>query len=486
MKNFERHSEKNYNAGEIISSDAVGTCRIPSTAGDLTYIKLTAKISGNIIDDIKFKAGGCSYIIAAADCITTMVRNKDILDCTLLTGKDIEDCLGEFPAEKKHVLDTVINALNNLITDYISKPLTSNIYKENNNKVAIAMSGGIDSSMAARILKDRGYELIGVTLKLLPGDFTNKNKKSDFEKDIKTARKVALKINIPHVIIDLSMPFKEKIIEPFFLDYKKGLTPNPCVECNKYIKFGILLEKIKTLGASFLATGHYCRIEKSEHSGLYELKKGIDKNKDQSYMLWKLDQKQLSRIKTPLGEFSKKDIKKESMKDFPFIEEKNESQDICFIPDDSYHSFIKSRLKNIRHGQILDTEGNIIGTHKGYFFYTIGQRKGLGISHDKPHYVKEILPDKNIIIAGEEKDLMQKSLKVKKLNFIAESPPDNNFRAMVKIRYKSSESPSEIRITGKKTASIFFDKPQKAITPGQSAVFYRGDVLLGGGVIKRN
>jgi tRNA-uridine 2-sulfurtransferase len=488
MKDINSNFKKDYNAGEIPCPDAVGESIIPSSADNHDYIKLTAKITGNLIKDIKFKARGANYTIAAADYLASLAKNMDILDSTLLTGKNIEEHLGEFPPEKKYVLDTAISALNNLITDYISKPRITNIYKLNKNKVAVALSGGIDSSMAAEILKERGYELIGVTLKLLPDNFNDGNNKKTYclEEDIKTAREVAAKLNIPHIVLDLIQPFKEKIINPFCAEYKKGLTPNPCVECNKYIKFGILLEKVKYLGAAFIATGHYCRIEKSNVSGLYEIKKGADNNKDQSYMLWRLSQVQLSFVKTPLGDLSKTAIKKRAKKIFPFLKEKDESQDICFIKDNNYHSFLKSKLKNIKQGPILDSRGKIIGTHKGYAFYTIGQRKGLGVSYTKPLYVKEIIPKTNTIIAGEEKDIMQKKLKVKKTNFIAGAPPESTFRAMVRIRYKSSDSPAEVKITGKETASIILDKPEKAVTPGQSAVFYNNDTLLGGGVIKRN
>ena len=368
------------------------------------------------------------------------------------------------------------------------KPHTRSIYKKNTKRVAVAMSGGIDSSMTAKLLKNEGWEVIGITMKLLPDDFDWKNntKTCCSRKDIETARKVSLKLNIPHIVIDFIQPFEENIINPFCLEYQNGRTPNPCVECNKYIKFGALLEKIKTLGINYLATGHHCRIEKSPDTGLFEVKKGLDKNKDQSYVLWKLTQDQLSRIKTPVGAFPKDDIKKEVKKIFPFLEKKSESQDICFIPGNNYHSFLASKLRNIKEGTILNTRGEIIGTHKGYPFYTIGQRKGLGVSYSKPLYVKEIIPEKNIIIAGEEKDILQKSLKVKDINFIAGSLPQDSFRAMVKIRYNFEETPAEIRTKNKKTASVIFDRPQKAITPGQSAVFYIDDTLVGGGVIVKS
>jgi tRNA-uridine 2-sulfurtransferase len=480
--NLTLHFKKPFNVGEISHSDASGESGGINCPG---YIKLTSRIDKNIISDIKFKAFGCNYTIAAASYLTNLIKNKDILQSTLITGKELEKHLGKFPTGKKYVLNIIINALNNLISDYISKSHNGNIYEKNINRVAVAMSGGIDSSMAARFLKDNGWEVIGVTMKLLPDDFDWKNntKTCCSLKDIETARKVSLKLDIPHTVINFVSPFEKNIINQFCKEYKKGCTPNPCVECNKYIKFGELLEKIKTFGASYLATGHHCRIEKSPHSGLFEVKKGVDKNKDQSYVLWKLNQDQLSLIKTPIGMFSKDHIKKEAERIFPFLKNKSESQDICFIPENNYHSFLASRLRNIKKGNILNTKGEIIGTHKGYPFYTVGQRKGLGISHSKPLYVKEIVPEKNIIIVGEEKDILRKSLRVKDINFIAGHPPEKIFRAMVKIRYNFKETPAEIKIEDKKTVTILFDTPQKAITPGQSAVFYNNDILIGGGII---
>jgi tRNA-uridine 2-sulfurtransferase len=364
-------------------------------------------------------------------------------------------------------------------TGEVAVPRSSNIYKRNGKRIAVALSGGIDSAMAAKLLKDRGAELIGVTLKLLPGTAAG-----IYENRIINAREVSLKLNIPHVVLDLTGPFEEMIISPFCLEYKKGRTPNPCVECNKCIKFGALLDKIKNLGADYIATGHYCIIKKSETSGLYEIRKGIDKSKDQSYVLWRLEQDRISRIKTPIGEFSKNNIKKEVKKNFPFLKKESESQDICFIPENNYHSFIKSRIRGIKEGPVLDTGGKIIGMHKGYVYYTIGQRKGLGISHSKPLYVKEIIPEKNTIIAGEAKDILKKSLEVDNINFISGSSPGKTFRAMVKIRYNSAEAPAEIKITGRNSAAVTFDSPRKAVTPGQSAVFYSDDTLIGGGIIK--
>jgi len=482
ISNLNMNSRKSINEGELSNPDAVGLSGIyPS--GD--YVKLTAKINKNIISDLKFKATGCNYIKAAAGYLITLAKEKDILESILISEKDIKNHLGEFPPEKKYIPSMVIDSLRNLITNYFSNPVIPVLYKKSINRIVVALSGGFDSSMAAKILKEDGYDVIGITLKLFPGYSENekKGKNITYDESVKSAIKVANKLNIPHIIIDLADLFEDKVIKPFCLDYKKGFTPNPCVACNKYIKFGALLKKIKIFGAASLATGHYFIIEKSSVSGLYEIKKSSDKIKDQSYFLWKLTQNQLAHIKTPLGKMPKTDIEKEAKKTFPFLKNTIESQDICFIPDKDYHLFLKSRIKDVKEGNIINTRGNIIGKHKGYIFYTIGQRKGLGVSHAKPLYVKKIIPEKNIIIAGEKKDILSKCLKVKNTNFISGKPPGGTFRAMVKIRYNSEEAPAKVTITGARTADILFEKPRKAITPGQSAVFYSSSTLIGGGEI---
>ena len=363
-----------------------------------------------------------------------------------------------------------------------------NTHKTNDKKIAVALSGGIDSWAAAKIMLEDGWDVSGITMKFFTGSFNQEDvyKPLYLPKDIEAAKKISEQLNIPHIIVDVTEEFEKMIIEPFCLDYLKGETPNPCIECNKYIKFGLLLKKAKALGAEFLVTGHYCKIVKSSDSDFFEVKKASDRTKDQSYFFWKLNQEQLAYIKTPLGYFSKSKIKDMAKKLFPLIPEKRESQEICFISNNNYYDFLSKRSKNIKEGKILNTRGKIIGKHKGYPFYTIGQRKGLGISYKKPLYVKEIIPDKNIIVACEDKHLYQKKFTVNDINFISGYPRDKNFRAMVKIRYKSKESSAQINILDKNTAEVIFDEPQRAVTPGQSAVFYRNDTLLGGGIIMKS
>lgn len=339
-------------------------------------------------------------------------------------------------------------------------------------KIAVALSGGMDSAMAAKILKEEGCEVTGFHMKVFPGQGPST-----------LAQKVSESLGIKLEVVDLSLDFKKNIIEPFCNAYLEGRTPNPCVDCNLFIKFGRLLDHARKTQALKLATGHYCMIVKDIDKSL-KLLKGIDEKKDQSYFLWRLTQKQLSQVLLPLGEYRKEKIRELSSVFFPFLKEDKESQEICFI-DGDYKDFIARYLKGrvLKKGKILDTEGKTLGLHKGIQSYTIGQRKGLGISHPRPLYVKEIIPEQNIIIVGTQEELYSQKIRLGQLNFISGRPPASEFRAGVKIRYNSREEPAEISIDKKGFAEVIFDKRQRSATPGQSAVFYKNDVLLGGGII---
>ncbi|TET48852.1 MAG: tRNA 2-thiouridine(34) synthase MnmA, partial [Actinomycetota bacterium] len=345
---------------------------------------------------------------------------------------------------------------------------------------------GIDSSMVAKMLKDEGWDIIGMTMRIVSPELLEDRKlvTRSTSTDIESAYQVCRKLDIPHFVIDLASQFEKKIIEPFCNNYLQGLTPNPCIECNKEIKFGLLLKNAEMLGAGFIATGHYCRVERGEERDTFRVLKGIDKSKDQSYVFWKLDQSQLSRIKTPLGNFTKENIRKMSHAFLPILGSRDESQDICFISDRNYQDFLGKRVADIKEGKILDTGGAQIGTHRGYPYYTIGQRRGLGIGHTSPLYVIKIIPEENIIVAGEKKDLFRQTAQLTDINFISGSPPSARFHAGVKIRYNSGERPAEIRITSSGEAVVTFKDKCSSITPGQSAVFYDGEKLLGGGIIK--
>ena len=347
------------------------------------------------------------------------------------------------------------------------------------NIIAVALSGGIDSAFAAYILKTCGSEVFGITVKTYDSDH--------FPLQLESVEKIAKKLKIEYIVLDLKDLFEKKIIEPFCDNYLKGTTPNPCVECNKTIKFGILWEKAKKLGADSIATGHYARLLKPENKDYFLLKKGLDKSKDQSYFLWKLTQEQLKIMEFPLGSFTKKDVRNIAGVVFPHLNTRKESQEICFIGEKSFKEFLHERFGPrdlIKQGAVLDTEGKIIGRHRGFVYYTIGQRKGLGISHSRPLYVKEIIPEKNVIVLGEADEIYSDSFYVKDTNFISGSAPYPMFKASTKIRYNSPEFSSRIQVLKRDRAAIKGDVPQKAITPGQSAVFYDGDIMIGGGIIE--
>ncbi len=342
-------------------------------------------------------------------------------------------------------------------------------------RVVVAMSGGVDSSLAAALLKEEGYEVLGATMRLYEGD-----------ENLEAAQQVAQKLEIPWYVLDFIKEFKKLVINYFCKEYLAGRTPNPCVICNLKIKFGLLLEKAKSLGADYIATGHYAINEYDQKSKRFLLKRGIDENKDQSYFLYRLNQDILPYVLFPLGRF-KKSQSRELAKNFGLENyEKKESQEICFIREGDYRRFLRQNVsENIKPGKFIDKLGNILGAHQGIPFYTIGQRKGLGISSNTRKYVIKIDPQENTVILSEEEDLYQDKLIIKDLNFISGDKLSDSIKVEVKIRYNSKKSPAIISSYQDNKILINFEKPQRAITPGQSAVFYQGDIVLGGGIIEK-
>lgn len=472
-----RHFQNPQNTGQVASADAAGQA---GSAANRNLVKFTASIKDTVIRDIRFKAFGCDWTIASASYITTLAMGKDLFEAAKITLKDLRQYFGHIPEQKMHAAKTVVEAFSCLISDYIAK-MNRKLYPPDSKRVAVAMSGGIDSSVCAQILKDQGYKVFGITMKIFPSG----NGQNDVPKpcspptDIQLARQVCGTLNIPHFVIDLQEQFKKTIMDYFSSEYLKGRTPNPCVECNKFIKFGELLQQSFLLGSAYLASGHYCILDSSGDQLM--LRKGADPAKDQSYMLWRLDQSQIAHIKFPLGKFHKHQIKKMGVKYFPFLKEKPESQDICFLGKKGYHTLLSE--SDISPGKIINSQGKRLGTHKGYPYYTIGQRKGLGISWSRPLYVTKILPSENILVVGEKEELLQKECTIKNTNFITGNPPAERFPAQVMIRYQFEPVPAIIHITGSHSALCVFDHAQPAITPGQSAVFYQEDLLLGGGII---
>lgn len=351
-------------------------------------------------------------------------------------------------------------------------------------KILIAMSGGVDSSVAAYLMQRQGCDCIGVTMRL----FLNSD--AGMEKgrtccsldDVEDARSVACRLGIPYYVFNFTEDFREQVMKRFADAYEHGATPNPCIDCNRFLKFARLIRRARELGCDAVATGHYARIE--QKNGHFLLKKAVDPGKDQSYVLYSLTQEQLAYLRFPLGEKTKAEVR-ETAEALGFSNaRKPDSQDICFVPDGDYAAFIRRYTgKNYPDGPLTDRDGNRLGTHHGIIGYTVGQRRGLGVSSSTRLYVTDILPEENRVILGPADALLRRELDVGNVNFIAWNTPPREFRACVRLRYHQSEQWADITVTEPTRIHIRFDEPQRAVTRGQAAVLYDGDIVLGGGEI---
>ena len=352
-------------------------------------------------------------------------------------------------------------------------------------KVMLAMSGGVDSSVALLLLKEK-YNVIGVTMKLFENeDIGIKSSKTCCSlSDVEDAKSVAAHCEVDHYTFNFKADFKEQVIDRFTSAYLKGETPNPCIDCNRYVKFTEMFRRALSLECDYLATGHYARIEKDESTGRYLLKKAIDETKDQSYVLYNLTQEQLSKTLFPMGNMRKTNARELAESCELINADKPDSQDICFVPDGDYAGFIERFTgTKSQKGSFTDSDGNILGEHEGITHYTIGQRKGLGVAFGKPMYVIAINPENNTVVLGEENELFTSDFTAKDVNFISVEKLDAPMRVKGKTRYRQPEQPCTITQNADGTITAVFDKPQRAVTPGQAAVFYDGDCVVCGGTI---
>ena len=356
----------------------------------------------------------------------------------------------------------------------------------NNAKVVVAMSGGVDSSVAAALLVEQGYDVTGMMLRLWnePGaDSANRCCTPD---SIALARRAAAKMDIPFYVIDAKQPFYDMVVKNFLAGYARGITPNPCLNCNRHIRFGLLLNHALALGADYLATGHYARTKKDE-KGKIQLLRALDPAKDQSYVLHVLNQEQLSRGLFPVGDYTKEQVRQMANRLELPTASRRDSQDLCFLAGEDYRRFlVRNSPKALRTGKIITRSGEEVGEHAGLALFTIGQRKGLGITGAQPFYVIDKDIPNNLLIIGKKEELGSSSLVTREFNWISAETPTHPFRAMVKIRYKAVDAWGTVYPRPDNTICINLDQPLKDITPGQAAVIYQDEICLGGGIIEQS
>ncbi len=359
-------------------------------------------------------------------------------------------------------------------------------------RVVVAMSGGVDSSVAAYLLQQEGYDVVGITMRLwsaddavLPGESpaaSGKHQGCCSIDDIEDARRVCQTLGVPHYVLNVEREFRAHVMDYFVAEYQRGRTPHPCIACNDRIKFDFLMARAAMMDADFVATGHYARILAHPDTGRHSLLRGVDPAKDQSYVLFGLTQARLQRVLLPVGAYDKQSIRGIAAEAGLHLADKADSQEICFIPQGDYREFLRRRAEP-QPGEFVDVEGRVLGTHPGIEFFTVGQRRGLAVASTQRRFVVRVEPDTRRVVLGSESDLLHRGVRVSRVNYVSGEAPEGALRVMAKVRYNGRDAAAVLESDGAE-AILRFDEPQRAITPGQAAVFYEGDRVLGGGYIE--